>query len=45
MTDCEFTPGGVDSNKSGTTGDGEVIELKFENAVGADTGDGAAKAI
>lgn len=45
LTDCdeEFTPGGVDNNKSGTTGDGEVIELKFENAVDADTdGDGAA---
>lgn len=30
---CELllcTPGGVDSSKSGTIGDGEVIELKFE---------------
>lgn len=28
------TPGGVDNNRSGTIGDGEVIELKLEYAVG-----------
>lgn len=29
----ELTPGGVDNNKSGTTGDGDVIELKLDSVV------------
>lgn len=42
--DIEFTPGGVDNNKSGTTGEGEVIELKLERFVDdeQDDGDGTA---
>lgn len=40
----ELTPGGVDSSRSGTTGEGDVIELKFDNVVveeEQDDGDGA----
>lgn len=29
----ELTPGGVDNSRSGTTGDGEVIELKLDSVV------------
>lgn len=39
-----MTPGGVDSSKSGTTGDGDVIELKLDSVVvddEHDEGDGA----
>jgi len=40
----ELTPGGVDSSRSGTTGEGDVMELKFDSVVVEDEheeGDGA----
>lgn len=29
----ELTPGGVDNNRSGTTGEGDVIEFKLDSVV------------
>lgn len=40
----ELTPGGVDNNRSGTTGEGDVIEFKLDSVVvdeEQDDGDGA----
>lgn len=40
----ELTPGGVDSSRSGTTGEGDVIEFKLDSVVvdeEHDEGDGA----